>query len=245
MLKPKDIKLQLTLLHPSQLRVIQEARRFNVVCCGRRWGKTFLGTDRLIRIALEGKPVAWFAPNYRLLSDVWRKLQKTLRPVIAKVNEQERLLELLGGGVIEMWSLDGPDAGRGRSYALVVVDEAALVSNLEQVWEETIRPMLLDSEGEAWFLSTPKGMNYFKTLFDLGQDREQKDWASWQLANSENPRMKSSELEAARLSSRESAFNQEYLALFVDGEGSVFRWGRRCGDNPSGRVGGEILGTIT
>ena len=36
----REIKLQLTALHPAQLRVIQEGRRFNVVCCGRRWGKT-------------------------------------------------------------------------------------------------------------------------------------------------------------------------------------------------------------
>jgi len=223
MLKRKDIKLQLTLLHPSQRRVIEEAKRFNVVCCGRRWGKTFLGMDRLIRAALEGKPVAWFAPNYRLLSDVWRKLQKTLRPIVVKVNEQERRLELLGGGVIEMWSLDGPDAGRGRGYALVVIDEAALVSNLEQVWQQTIRPMLLDLEGEAWFLSTPKGMNYFKSLFDLGQDSEQEEWVSWQMPTGENPRMKPSEIEAARRGSRESAFNQEYLALFLEGEGTVFQ----------------------
>ena len=52
--------------HPAQQRVMDEAKRFNVVCCGRRWGKTELGMDRLIHQALEGKPVAWFAPNYKL-----------------------------------------------------------------------------------------------------------------------------------------------------------------------------------
>ena len=73
--------------------------------------------DRLIVPALEGKPVAWFAPNYRLLSEVWRELQRMLELVIARTNQQERRLELYGGGVIEMWSLDSPDAGRGRAYA--------------------------------------------------------------------------------------------------------------------------------
>lgn len=80
-------------------------------------GKTVLGMDRLIVPALEGKPVAWFAPNYRLLSEVWRELQRMLELVIARTNQQERRLELYGGGVIEMWSLDSPDAGRGRAYA--------------------------------------------------------------------------------------------------------------------------------
>jgi hypothetical protein len=57
---PKEIKLELTMLHSAQKQVIQEAKRFNVVCCGRRWGKTMLGMDRLIHVALQGKPVAWF-----------------------------------------------------------------------------------------------------------------------------------------------------------------------------------------
>jgi hypothetical protein len=145
----KEIKLELTALHPAQLQVTQQAKRFNVVCCGRRWGKTVLGMDRLIHLALEGKPVAWFAPNYRLLADVFRELQATLGPVITRTNQQEWRLELHGGGVVEMWSLDSPDSGRGRAYALVVVDECALVPDLEQAWSQTIRPMLTDYRGQA------------------------------------------------------------------------------------------------
>src|SRR3989442_8594141 len=104
----KEIKLQLTALHPAQLGVIQQAKRFNVVCCGRRWGKTVLGMDRLIHPALQGKPVAWFAPNYRLLSDVWRELQATLGPVITRTNQQEWRLQLRGGAGGGKWALDFP-----------------------------------------------------------------------------------------------------------------------------------------
>jgi len=182
-----------------------------------------LGTDRLIHAALQGKPVAWFAPNYRLLSDVWQELQTILQPILARPNQQERRLELHGGGVVEMWSLDSPDSGRGRAYAVVVIDESALVPNLEQAWQQTIRPMLTDYVGQAWFLSTPKGMNYFKTLFNLGQDPERTDWASWQMPTSENPFIEPGEIASARLDLTESAFNQEYLAMFVNWEGSVFR----------------------
>jgi hypothetical protein len=218
----KSIILQLPAPHPGQFRLIQEAKRFNVVCCGRRWGKTVLGMDRLIRPALEGKAVAWFAPNFRLSTEVWRELQKILRPALASSNQQDKRLELYTGGSIEMWSLDTPDSGRGRAYACVVVDEAAMVPNLDQAWQ-SIRPMLTDLRGEAWFLSTPKGMNYFKTLFDYGSDTPRRDWASWQMATSENPYIDRAEIEAASLDMTESAFNQEYLALFVNWEGSVFR----------------------
>lgn len=182
-----------------------------------------MGINRLIQAALQGKPVAWFAPNYRLLSDVWRELQSLLGPIIANVNQQERRIELLGGGVIEAWSLDSPDAGRGRAYRVVVIDEAAMIPNLEQAWNEGIRPMLTDYQGEAWFLSTPRGMGFFKLLFDRGQDPERKDWASWQMPTSENPFIATSEVNAARLDLTESAFSQEYLAQFVNWEGSVFR----------------------
>ena len=154
--------------------------------------------DRLIHPALQGKPVAWFAPNYRLLSEVWRELQALLGPVIVNCNQQERRLELYGGGVVEMWSLDSPDAARGRAYALVVIDEAAMVADLDQAWL-SIRPMLTDLQGEAWFLSTPKGMNVFKALFDRGQDPAHKDWASWQMPTIENPYLDPGEIEAARL----------------------------------------------
>jgi hypothetical protein len=71
-----------------------------------------------------------------------------------------------------------PDSGRGRAYGAVVIDEAAMIPNLETAWQ-AIRPMLTDRQGEAWFLSTPKGMNYFKVLFDRGQDPGCGDWASW------------------------------------------------------------------
>ena len=86
--------------------------------------------DRLIHAALTGKPVAWFSPTNKFLADTWRELQSTLAPVILEKNEQEKRLVLMGSGVMELWSLDSPDSGRGRKYALVVVDEAAMIAAL-------------------------------------------------------------------------------------------------------------------
>jgi hypothetical protein len=131
-----------------------------VVCCGRRWGKTHLGMNRLIHPALHGKPVAWFAPNYRGLADTWLELQSMLKPGIARLNQQERRLELLGGGVIEMWSLDWPDSGRSRPYRAVVVDEAA-IPNLEQAWQ-AIRHMLTDPAGRSVVSFDAQGHELFQ-----------------------------------------------------------------------------------
>jgi hypothetical protein len=219
----KIISLNLPAPHPAQAKLIHEAKRFNVLCCGRRWGKTVLGMDRLIHPALKGEPVAWFSPTYKLIADTWRVLRSTLAPVTCDKSEQEKRLELMGGGVVELWSLDSADSGRGRKYSAVVVDEAAMIPALEEAWQGAIRPTLTDLQGSAWFLSTPKGMNYFKQLFDRGQDPERDDWASWQMPTNANPHIRPEEIEAARLDLTETAFNQEYLALFVNWEGSVFR----------------------
>ena len=219
----KIIELNLPALHPAQAKVIQQAKRFNVVNCGRRFGKTVLGMDRLIHSALDGKPVAWFSPTNKSMADTWRMVQSILAPVTLAKSEQEKRLELINGGVIDFWSLDNPDAGRGRKYALVVIDEAALIPGLPQAWQQSIRPTLTDLRGGAWFLSTPKGMDYFKLLYDRGQDAEREDWASWQMPTSANPYIQPEEIESARRDMTEAAFNQEYLAMFVNWEGSVFR----------------------
>jgi phage FluMu gp28-like protein len=180
--------------------------------------------DRLIHPALRGRPTAWFSPTYRQLSDAWRSLQSTLVPVTVRKNESEHRLELRGGGVIEMWSLDSPDSGRGRAYAAVVIDEAALVADLERAWQESIRPMLTDHRGEAWFLSTPKGTaNYFHTLFQKGHGLSRGEWRSWQMPTSANPFIDPAEIEAAKEDLSDLAYSQEYLAAFVSWAGAVFR----------------------
>ena len=210
--------------HPAQLSVLQEHKRFNVLCCGRRWGKTVIGMDRLVRPALRGLRVAWFAPIYRDLSDPWREIQRILEPVTHTRSLSEHWLSLRTGGAVECWSLDNPDAGRGHAYHLVVVDETARVPDLESAWEQSIRPMLTDYRGAAWFLSTPKGVaNYFHTMYQRGKDPTDAEWASWQRPTSTNPFIAPEEIEAARGDLTDLAFAQEYLAQFVTWAGAVFR----------------------
>lgn len=217
------IRIRLPRLHPVQRQIVREARRFNVLCCGRRFGKTKLAIDRLIHPALRGRPVAYFAPTYKMLSDVWREAKSTFRPVVSRVSEQERRLELISGGIVDFWSLDHPNVARGRKYARVVIDEAAMIPALEDAWLKVLRPTLTDCRGDAWFSSTPSGLNFFFQLFTWGQDQSRPEWASWQRATNANPFIDPAEIEAARRDLPEMAFRQEYLAEFLRGAGAVFR----------------------
>lgn len=211
-------------LHPAQQTMVDEARRFNVAVCGRQMGKTTLGIERVARGAADGMACAWFAPTYKYLEQVWRTLRDVLEPVTVAKSEQQHRLDLHGGGSVDCWSLEDVDAGRGRRYARVVVDEAAMVRNLEDIWQASLRPTLSVLQGDAWFLSTPKGLNYFHTLYLLGQDELETEWRSWQMPSSASPYIEPDELAAARRQLPERVYSQEYLAQFLEVEGAgVFR----------------------
>lgn len=205
-----------------QRTIVQARSRFNVVDCGRRWGKTQLGMNVAMQaMVIRGWPVAWFAPTYKYLADVWRDMRETLQPYTTRADATEKRIELVTGGTVDMWSLDGGEAGRGRKYARVVVDEAAMVPALWQVWTAAIRPTLTDLRGDAWFLSTPKGRNDFWRMYTLGLDELEPEWACWQMPTSTNPIIDEAEIEAARRELPDSVFRQEYLAEFLE-DGAVF-----------------------
>lgn len=221
--------------HPGQKDILRETNRFNVVACGRRFGKTILGTHRFARAVLEGKPAGWFAPTYKYLTDVWRASERILKPGIKVLSKQERRIELINGGVAEFWSLEDKDAGRGRKYALAVIDEAAAVKDLGEIFNEAIRPTLTDLRGGADFLSTPKGMNFFWHCFARGTDLSEREWSSWCKPTIDNPYIAPSEVEAARTQLPDRVFRQEYLAEFIEDAGGVFRRVRESVD--VGRTG--------
>lgn len=223
----QEIRLTLPRPHPGQRQILAEARRWNVIDCGRRWGKTLIGGEISAQSMLAGQPVGWFAPTYKLLSDAWREVKTLLQPVISDKSETEKRLTLITGGFIDMWSLEDENAGRGRKYKRVIVDEAAMTPNLEKAWTESIRPTLTDYAGDAWFFSTPKGQNYFWRLYNQTGE----DWYSAQMPTSTNPYIDAEEIEAARLLLPERVFQQEYLAMFIEESGGVFRRVAEAVDN--------------
>lgn len=200
-----------------------EARRFNVLSIGRRAGKTALGIHLCASPDVLADPVGWFSPSYKLMLEVWREVLLTFRPAIARQNATERRLEFTTGGVLEFWSLDNPQAGRGRKYRRIIVDEAAFVPALLDTWNFAIRPTLADLEGDAWILSTPKGRNGFWQMWQRGQDDGYPDWRSWQMPSEVNPLIPPGELVEMRRQLPERVAAQELDAIFLDDAGGVFR----------------------
>lgn len=159
---------------------------------------------------LHGFPVAYYAPTYAMLMEVWRTMTNLLRELIVHKSETEKRIEILGGGVLDFWSLDDIDSSRGRKYKRVVVDEAAKVRHLKEAWQRTIRPTLTDLKGDAFFLSTPRGKNN-----DFYELCNYEGWGFFQMPTTSNPHIDPLEVEDAKGQLDPLSFAQEYLASFI------------------------------
>ncbi len=216
------IDVRMPPLHRSQRRIAADPARFRVLACGRRWGKTRLGAALCVAEALAGGRAWWVAPSYKMSAVGWRIVRSLTRPIPgATVNKTERTITLPTGGEVVIRSADNPDSLRGDGLDFIVLDECAFMD--ESAWVEALRPALADRQGRALFISTPRGQNWFWRLWLRCIDEHDHEWRGWQLPTSDNPYIDPAEIEAARRGLPERIYQQEYLAMFLDDAGGVFR----------------------
>lgn len=215
-----EIRLRLANLHPAQRVIRAGLKRFNILNCGRRFGKDIMSMNEAVYPLLEGHPVGWFAPTYKMTSENWKALRLILAPVTKRAHEQDKQIELITGGTLDMWSLDSPDVARGRKYKRVIINEAAMVKDLGYIFPTVIRPTLADLEGDALLPSTPRGLNAFFQMWQHASDDP--SWARFHYTTYDNPYIKHSEIEDMRKDLPERVFRQEILAEFVE-DGAYFQ----------------------
>ena len=211
-------------LHPSQRAIAKDTRRFKVVCCGRRWGKTLLAMTLCLRGGLNKQRIWHVAPTYKQTLEGWSYLMRIVHQLprnVAKVHTAELQVTFAGGGSIQMRTADNPDNLRGSGLDGVVLDEAATMK--ADAWDLVLRPALADKQGWALFISTPQHFNWFYDLYERGQDKMVEDWASWQHPTWDNPYIPDSEIVAAQRDMLPEDFDQEFGASFTAVGGAVFR----------------------
>jgi predicted phage terminase large subunit-like protein len=223
-----EIRVRLPILHPGQKRVAENAGRYNVLTCGRRWGKTKFGIHRLLTgpknlLDPAGYPAGWFAPSSRYVEDVWDELGVRLAGLIEYKNRQAGRMRFVTGSTLDFWAMgEDKEVARGRRYARVIVDEAAHIRYLEEAWTKAVEPTLTDFQGEAWFISTPNGLNYFHQLHRRGEQADAA-WRAWQMPSRSNPHIPAEEIEAKRGLVPHLVFLQEYEAQFVTFGGGLVK----------------------
>jgi hypothetical protein len=109
----------------------------------------------------------------------------------------------------------------------VVVDEAALIP--DNVWQQLIRPTLMDTGGEAFIISTPRGHNWFWQMWKLGQENKS-GYESWRFAQTDNPYIPQDETDAAQEELPTIIFRQEIMAEFLAAGASIFGLGLERND---------------
>ena len=171
---------------------------------------------------LMGGRCWWLAPTLKMADQVWRDLKHTLGPLTeAQVSETARRIDLPGGGLLAIRSTHIADNLRGEGLDFAVLDEAAFMN--DQVWPEVLRPMLLERRGNALFLSSPNGHNWFWQLYQQGLEAGQQRWQAFHFASRDNPLVAAQELAEIRAGTPERIFRAEYEAEFLAGEGALFQ----------------------
>jgi hypothetical protein len=210
------MRIELPNPHINQKRILDSQSRFRVVMCGRRFGKSELSQIEIITNALLGKNVAYITPTYQLARVFFERLTQA---VPFQSNKSELTIKFPNGGSVDFFTGERLDNLRGRKFHLVVVDEASFIPNLEDGWLNSIRPTLTDYKGRAIFLSTPKGKNFFYSLFLKGGEP---DWEAFRFTTYDNPYIDKGEIDDARTQLPEVVFEQEYMANPAENSSNPF-----------------------
>jgi predicted phage terminase large subunit-like protein len=208
------------MLRPDQARIAHHPAKRKYVSMGRRWGKSVMCLVIIIGALLQGMRVAWVVPTYRNSNGLWRAVEGILSPLVrskqAKINRSDRTVRLRNGGFLGIYSADNPTGMRGEWFHLVIVDEASRVE--ESVIEDVIEPTLADADGEAIYISTPAGKNWFYRGWQMAY-ANMREYAAFKAPTTDNPSpmiRKAAERVRIRYGEDSDTYKQEWLAEFID-----------------------------
>lgn len=223
--------------HAGQRKFHAAQKRFKVMDCGRRWGKSTSGPHDCVPMMLMKKPVlGWIvAPTYDLgekeFRVFWKILVDTLRVPLDRsktfnsLRTKDFRITTAWGSSIEVRSAEHPESLVGEGLDFVIMAEAAKLKLSH--WEKFIRPTLSDKRGRAVFVSTPEGYNWFYDLYQRGQASEHPDWWSYKSPTWENDIVfpggrRDAEMLEVEATLAPEVFAQEYGAEFTSFAGRIY-----------------------
>jgi hypothetical protein len=166
------------------------------------------------------------SPNYSLSQisfDLQRNLIKHFDLEVARDNAKDKIIELTNGSTIRMGSVNQVDSTVGRSYDLIIFDEAALGDGGMDAFNVALRPTLDKPNSKCLFISTPRGRNnWFSDFYQRGFNDEYDNWVSMRATYHENPRISQKDIDEAKKGMSKAEFEQEYLASFNTFQGQVW-----------------------
>ncbi|MFN4294623.1 MAG: hypothetical protein ACK4JD_10870 [Thermoflexales bacterium] len=215
--------------HPCQRAVLEQMDRFNVLACGRRWGKDTLIDMIILPALLREQKVAVLTPRDPDRDKMIERAKLTMAELLMDriVRYDSRTIAFkYGEGEIRYYTAKNHGSIRGSPLDWAVLNEAgelSLMLRLGKVWEETVRAALLDRKGRALICGTPRGITDFYTLYQRGVEGAL-GWRSWNYSTYDNPHLDPKEIEAMIEQEHLSklAIEQEIYARFIQAEGYLF-----------------------
>ena len=211
-----------------QKAVHNKLKRFNVLVCHRRFGKTVLCINELLKRAMQNtltRPRYYYlAPTYSMAKRTAWDYVKEYTGVLPDVtyHETELRADLPNGARIQLLGCERPDSLRGLYIDGVVLDEVAQMP--PRLWTEIIRPALSDRNGFMIAIGTPQGHNSFHQLFDHAL--HQKDWYAEIFKASETDIISELELNEAKALMPEEIYDSEFECSFDSAAiGSIYSKG--------------------
>lgn len=222
-------------LHPAQQQIWNSKARFVSVAAGRRFGKTQLAVGRMALKGLTAKAGVglYMAPTLQQAKElVWQPLKDMLLPIGAKFHENDATVMLPNGRKLLIGGADRPDARRGLKLYDFVADEYQDFK--PSIFESIVYPALIDLQGGALFIGTPKGRNHFYEQHKAALDGRSEDAEAFSFTTADNPFIPRSEIELAKRKLSSYHFRQEFMASFEALESDLFKadW-VRTGTEPS------------
>lgn len=219
-------------LHALQAEVYNSETRFNFLAAGRRGGKSEVGVEKQLRIYREcdiasfRHNVHWVvAPTYKILRTIWGKFElRAPRGWITKTKGNREAPDTMwfGNSVVEFRSGQVPENLVAEGLRSLWVDEAGIIA--ERAWTESLRPALADYKAPALFTGTPKGKNWFWREWLKGRSSDDfQDYRSFRWHSICNPFVDMNEIKAIEATLPGRTVDQEIRAIFLEGQGDVFR----------------------
>lgn len=224
-------------LHKGQRDIFGNDQRFRVVCAGRRFGKSRLVLDELVRASLSFSgtmsttspqvvlgtlPTAvqaraiLFKPLVNLFTET------SLKYVVEDINLTSMSISIYGKPTILIAGANdrNGDRLRGKRIYFICMDEVQDTSSVS--FTEVVRPAMSDTPGSrALLVGTPKGKANF--LYTLSQNElTDKEWKFFNQPTEANPTIPREEIATARLTLPPRVFAQEYLAEFTVFPGQIW-----------------------
>ena len=206
--------------------------RFQVVVCGRRFGKTWASAMEATYVASQPDKRIWVVGmSYKkarlIFREIWQRMVIGHPEDVDKASEKDMYIRFKWGTTVEGMSADNPSSLVGEGLDLLVIDEVAKMN--KKIWDMYLSPTVAGRKGKVIFITTPEGRNWIYDLFKLGRDDpmwESHTSPSWVNQHEfplglQDPAI----IERKRNMSKE-LFGQEFGAEFSVFEGKVWDFNR-------------------